>query len=184
MNYQSPHPSEVTLMSSHLSGQFVVLSVICGRKVSYRHECLVRYFTHVPALNQSSWCSVLPLIISQIKLSQNSLDSVIIHPHHSIFALVVPKVSRLRKTWDWTLFGIGSATFALSLSLSPLSHLFIQQHHRGSWMGGWAGWVYHSLSCESSEGTKNIMFSKHIWILDKVACLYKMEPNETHELPI
>lgn len=136
MKYQSPHPSEVTLMSSHLSGRFVVLSVICGRKVSYRHECLVRYFTHVRALNQISWCSVLPLIISQIKLSQNSLDSVIIHPHHSIFALVAPKVSRLRKTRDWTLFGIGSATFSLSLSLLCHTSLFNSATVGHGWVDG------------------------------------------------
>lgn len=68
-------------MSSHLSGRFTVLSVICGRKVSYRQECLVEYFTHVHALSQSTGHSFLPLI-SQIKFSQNSLDSVLIRPHN------------------------------------------------------------------------------------------------------
>lgn len=116
--------------------KYAVLIALCREKSQLKARMFSQVIYPVHALNQSSWHRLLPLIVSQSRFTQNSLDSILIHQCNSIFAHTVPTRSSLSKAAGCTCFSIGGAVFASPrLSLTSLAKSVTQV----SWMGGrWA----------------------------------------------
>lgn len=122
----------------------------------------------------------LPLIISQSRFTQNSLDSILIHHCNSIFAHAVPTGSSFCKAAGCTRFSTGGAVSASPrLSLTSLVNSVTQMSRMGGQSADPIAFPHVRPQKERKASWVLIIFRNSGYAKGSS---FKTTPNKTHEL--